>query len=317
MGDCIRCLHGGVHTARATILRSCRVATSNAVNASPRLGSPGLPTRTPPPGAHLGNQTATRAEEPVRSVEVGALLAIACVAYSMWLLEFVLPTGLSPLQSFDSEHYVVSEPYQALFRGFDVMAGTAYVVASVRLRRLLPPEPPGAIVAIGLGVFGLTTVADALFVPDCIATMDPVCERLEFTGHVSWHHLLHLGSSVVSQLAFIAVAFGIQRLATLRGTARERILTRLLLVLLLLAGLACVTCYAVDWVGIPQRIQLIVIAAGTMGAAVWLFGRRVPDGWDVMLRRWANPTTGGTPRESCPSRGGLGSPRRQAVLSGW
>ncbi len=308
MGDCIRCGHGGVHTARATTLRSYRVATGNAVNASPRRRSPGLPTRTPQPGTHLGNQTATQDEEPVRrsairfraarsrtpdqrrpfalrSVEVGALLAVASVAYSMWLLEFVLPTGLSPVQSFVSEHYVVSEPYQALFRGFDVVAGIVYVVASVRLRRLLPSEPSGASVAIGLGVFGLTTVIDALFVPDCIATINPVCERLELTGHVSWHHLLHLGSSFVSQLAFIVVALGIQHLATLRGTARERILTRLLLALLLIAGLACLTCYQVGWVGIPQRIQLIVIAAGTMGAAVWLLCRHVPDGRDVMSRQ--------------------------------
>lgn len=307
MGDCIRCLHGGVHTARATTLRSYRVATSNAANASARLRSSGLPTRTPQPGTHLGNQTATRAEEPVRrsairfraarsrtpdqrtpfalrSVEVGALLAVASVAYSMWLLEFVLPTGLSPLQSFVSEHYVVSEPYQALFRGFDVVAGIVYVVASVRLRRLLPFGPSGASVAIGLGVFGLTTVTDAQFVPDSI-TIDPVCERLELTGHVSWHHLLHLGSSFVSQLAFIVVALGIQRLATLRGTARERILTRLLLALLLIAALGCLTCYEVGWVGIPQRIQLIVIAAGTMGAAVRLLRRHVPDGRDVMSRQ--------------------------------
>ena len=125
-------------------------------------------------------------------------------------------------------------------------------------------------------MFGLTTVTDALFVPDCIATIEPVCERLEFTGHVSWHHLLHLGSSFVSQLAFIVVALGIDRLAAVGGTAVERILTRLLLAILLLCGLGCLTFYEVGWVGIPQRIQLIMIAAATMGAAIWLFRHPSP-----------------------------------------
>jgi hypothetical protein len=114
---------------------------------------------------------------------------IAGGAYSMWILEFVLPTGLSPVQSFVSEHYVVSQPYHALFRCADVVAGVVYIVVASRLTRLLTYGLAGTAVVVGLGVFGLTTVTDALFVPDCIATTDPVCERLELTGHVSWQHI--------------------------------------------------------------------------------------------------------------------------------
>ena len=117
-------------------------------------------------------------------------------------------------------------------------------------------------------VFGLTTVTDALFVPDCIATTDPVCARLELTGHVSWQHLAHLGSSVASQIAFIVVAFGIEHLATIYGTAAERVATRVLLAILMISGLGCLMFYEIGWVGIPQRIELVVIAAGTFGAAV-------------------------------------------------
>ena len=193
---------------------------------------------------------------------------IAGIAYSMWILEFVLPTGLSPLQSFVSEHYVVSQPYHALFRCADVVAGVVYMVVASRLTRLLTYGLAGTAVVIGLGVFGLTTVTDALFVPDCIATTDPVCERLELTGHVSWQHLVHLGSSVASQIAFIVVAFGIEHLATVYGTAAERVVTRVLLAILVISGLGCLTFYEIGWVGIPQRIQLVVIAAGTFGAAV-------------------------------------------------
>jgi hypothetical protein len=199
---------------------------------------------------------------------VGVLLMVAGVAYSMWILEFVLPTGLSPVRSFVSEHYVISQPYHALLRSADVVAGVAYMAAASRLTRLLPHGLAGTAVAIGLGVFGLTTVTDAVFVPDCIATTDPVCERLELTGHVSWQHLLHLGSSAASQIAIILVALGIEHLATVYGTAPERVVTRVLLAILVISGLGCLTFYEIGWVGIPQRIQLLVIAAGTFGAAV-------------------------------------------------
>jgi hypothetical protein len=199
---------------------------------------------------------------------VGVLLMIAGVAYSMWILEFVLPTGLSPVQSFVSEHYVVTQPYHALFRCADVVAGVVYMIVASRLTGLLSYGLAGTAVVVGLGVFGLTTVTDALFVPDCIATTDPVCERLELTGHVSWQHLAHLGSSVASQIAFIVVAFGIDHLATVYGTAAERVATRVLLVILVISGLGCLTFYEIGWVGIPQRIELVVIAAGTFGAAV-------------------------------------------------
>ena len=36
----------------------------------------------------------------------------------------------------------------------------------------------------------------------------------------------------------------------------------------MISGLGCLTFYEIGWVGIPQRIQLVVIAAGTFGAAV-------------------------------------------------
>ena len=67
------------------------------------------------------------------------LLLVAGVAYSLWLLELVLPTGLDPVRSFVSEHYPVFQPYQRLFRAADVVAGAAYVLAAWLLRRILPP----------------------------------------------------------------------------------------------------------------------------------------------------------------------------------
>jgi len=123
------------------------------------------------------------------------LLLVAGGAYGLWLLEFFLPTGVDPVRSFVSEHYPVFQPYQQFFRAADVVAGAAYVPATWLLRRVLPPTRSAAALRWSLVVFGAGTVIDAVFVPDCVSTVDPACARLEFTGQVSWQHLTHLGSS--------------------------------------------------------------------------------------------------------------------------
>ncbi|MBE1494064.1 hypothetical protein H4696_001164 [Amycolatopsis lexingtonensis] len=62
------------------------------------------------------------------------MLLAAGGAYSLWLLEFFLPTGLDPVRSFVSEHYPVFQPYQQLFRTADLVAGATYVSAAWLLR---------------------------------------------------------------------------------------------------------------------------------------------------------------------------------------
>lgn len=72
---------------------------------------------------------------------------------------------------------MVSEPYQLLFRSVDVIAGALYLIVAVALGYLLPRGWLSRGVVLRLGAFGATTITDALFVPDCIATVDPACER--------------------------------------------------------------------------------------------------------------------------------------------
>lgn len=196
------------------------------------------------------------------------LLLVAGVAYSLWLLEFVLPTGLDPVRSFVSEHYPVFQPYQQLFRAADVVAGATYVIVALFLRRVLQPDRSAVVLCWSLAVFGSGTVTDAVFVPDCVSTVDPVCERLEFTGQVSWQHLLHLGSSVVTQLAVVVIAFAAGRLAARYGTRADRTLIRVLLTIWAVAGLTCVAGYPLGWPGLPQRIQLLAMSAATAAGAI-------------------------------------------------
>ncbi|MGW4060812.1 DUF998 domain-containing protein [Amycolatopsis sp. NPDC004747] len=201
------------------------------------------------------------------------LLLVAGGAYALWLLEFVLPTGLDPVRSFVSEHYPVFQPYQQLFRAGDLIAGAAYVAAAYLLRRRLPPARCAVALRRSLVVFGAGTVLDAVFVPDCVSTVDPVCERLEFTGQVSWQHLVHLGSSVVTQLAVVVIAFATLRLAGRYGSQGDRRLVRVLFTIWAVAGLACVAAYPFGWPGLPQRIQLLVMSAATAAGAIRCFHR--------------------------------------------
>lgn len=203
----------------------------------------------------------------------GVLLIGAGVAYSAWLLEFLLPTGVSPVRSFVSEHYVASLPHDWLFRSDDIIAGCLYLVAAVAVGRLLPRGWISTAIVLGLAVFGGTTIADALFVPDCLTTVDRVCLHRELTGQVSWHHIVHLGSSVISQIAVVAVLFGVERLAAWFGTVAQRWLARFALTVVAITAIGCVTFYRAGWVGVAQRVELIVIAAATLWVAVWLLAR--------------------------------------------
>ncbi|MGW7534931.1 DUF998 domain-containing protein [Amycolatopsis sp. NPDC054798] len=214
-------------------------------------------------------RTARRAAAPgERRRLAGWLLLAAGAAYAAWLLEFLLPTGLSPVSGFVSEHYPVFQPYQQLFRAGDLVAGAGYLAAAWLLRRVLPSSGAAAVTWGSLIVFGAATIADAAFVPDCVSTVDPVCERREFAGQVSWHHLTHLAASATAQLAVIGVAFALSRLAARTGSRRGRALVRVLFVLWAVAGIGCLACYPFGLTGVPQRIQLLVMSAATIAAAV-------------------------------------------------
>ena len=167
------------------------------------------------------------------------------------------------VQSFVSEHYVVSQPYHAL--------------SPRRCRRVYgrrePTDAPTNLWPGGYRRCGRTRRIrvdhghDALFVLDWIATTD------------------RSASASSSTVTFVAApsASGVERCVADRvhsrrvrdrtsghhyGTAAERVATRVMLAILMISGLGCLTFYEIGWVGIPQRIQLVVIAAGTFGAAV-------------------------------------------------
>ncbi|MFG3055093.1 DUF998 domain-containing protein [Kitasatospora sp. NPDC048239] len=60
---------------------------------------------------------------------VAALLLLSAVAYTAWVLEVVLSTGLDPVQAYVSELAAEDQPLGGLFRATDLVAGLAAIAA--------------------------------------------------------------------------------------------------------------------------------------------------------------------------------------------
>ncbi|MBP0454108.1 DUF998 domain-containing protein [Kitasatospora sp. RG8] len=74
------------------------------------------------PSPHLGRRN-------VRLVATALLLS--AVAYTAWVLEVVLSTGLDPVQAYISELAAEGQPLGGLFRATDLVAGLAVLTAAV------------------------------------------------------------------------------------------------------------------------------------------------------------------------------------------
>ncbi|MFD7900720.1 DUF998 domain-containing protein [Kitasatospora sp. NPDC059747] len=61
---------------------------------------------------------------------VAVLLLISAVAYTAWVLEVVLSTGLDPVQAYISELAAADQPLGGLFRATDLVAGLAVLAAA-------------------------------------------------------------------------------------------------------------------------------------------------------------------------------------------
>ncbi|MBP2180912.1 DUF998 domain-containing protein [Amycolatopsis magusensis] len=116
-----------------------------------------------------------RGLRPVRRMAV-ALLVLAVVAYSAWLWELVVPTGLSVLRSPVDEATARDRPYRDLFRIAEIAAGIMFIVAVPPLNRLAPIHWLSRLSVVAVGVFGVTLIAHALLPLDCAMSVNALCE---------------------------------------------------------------------------------------------------------------------------------------------
>lgn len=135
---------------------------------------------------------------------VAVLLALGATAYTAWVLEAVLGTGLDPLRTYVSELAAADQPFGALFRATDLIAGLLVLAgalwALVRYRPRTQWEVTGW---AALAVFGAATAVDSRLPLSCAPTADAVCVARESAGLVPATHAAHGWSSSIASTAVV------------------------------------------------------------------------------------------------------------------
>lgn len=186
----------------------------------------------------------------------GVWLVAAAFLYSCWLLELVLPTGLSMVDSYVSELLADDQPYRWVFRCTDALAACCLLLAARRMR--------GRLVVAAVLVFAAATLADTVLSLDCAASVDALCRHREGSGGVSLGHRLHQVTSVLTFVSAMAAAVGLER-----STRRWDV--RVVVALLATTGVLSAVLANQPGAGLVQRAQLLIIAAGLLlGARISL-----------------------------------------------
>ncbi|QHC21523.1 DUF998 domain-containing protein [Streptomyces sp. GS7] len=206
-----------------------------------------------------------------------ALLLLGAVAYTAWVLELVIATGLDPVRAYVSELAAADQPLGGLFRATDLVAGLL-VLAGALTALTGPTGPTGSASAErrpwaaagwgALALFGGATAVDSRLPLSCAPTSDPECAARETAGLVPATHTAHAVSSSLAMLGALAAL--VLLTAAARRYGNRPVLARFgpPLVLAELAAtlwtLAAVAAFSADrgtWaLGVGQRLQVLLVA---------------------------------------------------------
>ncbi|GHJ93682.1 hypothetical protein SNE510_32010 [Streptomyces sp. NE5-10] len=227
------------------------------------------------------------------------LLFLGALAYTAWVLEVVVRTGLDPVRTYVSELAAADQPLGGLFRATDLAAGLLVLAGAVTgllaTRAPAGPAPDPGVprwartdtgsparrpwLLVGwsaLALFGAATVLDSRLPLSCAPTVDPECAARETAGLVPATHAAHAVSSGLAMtgalVAMVALTVAARRYGLWRPLAR----TGPALVALELAAtawtLAAVAAFEAGrglWsLGAGQRLQVLLVAVWTGVLAV-------------------------------------------------
>ncbi|RFU85457.1 DUF998 domain-containing protein [Streptomyces triticagri] len=223
------------------------------------------PPRTPPAEPHSAEPHPGR---PLRAADV--LLLLGAVAYSAWLTEMFVATGLDPLRTYVSELAAEGEPLGRLLRSTDLAAGLLLTAAAATaLAAGRRPRSRWAVTGLtALAVFGAATVADSRVPLSCTPTADPACAEREAAGLVPGTHVAHTYTSSLAVTAAL-VAMVALTLAVRRGRRRDLlartgpwiVAAELAASAWTLASVAAFEAGDGTWLlGLAQRLQVLLIA---------------------------------------------------------
>ncbi|MFF3760521.1 DUF998 domain-containing protein [Streptomyces sp. NPDC002185] len=226
----------------------------------------------------------------------GVLLALGALAYTAWLLEVLVVTGLDPVRTYVSELAAADQPLGGLFRATDLAAGLLVLAGALtglaagreaRPRGLgdltsgheVRPRGPGTEPGprapsqdrqpgprrrpwlltgwAALAVFGAATAVDSRLPLSCAPTADPACAARETAGLVPATHTAHAVSSGLAMTGALVALVALTVAARRYGRWPTLARTGPVLVALELAATA--------W-------TLAAVAAFEAGRGIWSLG---------------------------------------------
>ncbi|SFQ74145.1 Protein of unknown function [Amycolatopsis arida] len=234
----------------------------------------------------------SRGVRAARAVAV-TLLLVGGLGYSAWLLEAVLPLGLSPVHSYTTEASALDQPYSRLFRVADVGSGAAFVLAVPFLLRLVPAQfwPRMSVTAIGL--FGMNLLVAAAYPLDCARSASEQCRQRIATDEVPTAHWVHVATWTFTVLLYLASCACAERWWP-EGFWRRAARTAFVLVLASALGMVALELLAGGrYVGLLERFQLLtMVALLVVGTAYLLDSARLRHAAGLAYRHRTTPPAG-------------------------
>ncbi|MFG3283729.1 DUF998 domain-containing protein [Streptomyces sp. NPDC048111] len=217
----------------------------------------------------------------VRTRPVAVLLALGALAYTAWVLELLLRTGLDPVQAYVSELAAADQPLGGLFRATDLAAGLLVLAAAVCALLRCDRRRWSLTGWAGLALFGAATAVDSRLPLSCAPTADPVCAARETAGLVPATHTAH---AVSSSLAMLGALVGVVALTVaarrhgwwpgLSGRVGSVLVgLELLATAWTLSAVAAFQAGRGTWaLGAGQRLQVLLVALW-LGVLAWSVAR--------------------------------------------
>ncbi|WP_079125913.1 DUF998 domain-containing protein [Streptomyces sp. ERV7] len=215
---------------------------------------------------------AAEEDEPISRVRPAVvLLALGALAYTAWVLEVVLHTGLDPVRTYVSELAAADQPLGGLFRATDLTAGALVLAGSSWALYRCERRAWSVAGWAGLVLFGAATVADSRLPLSCAPTADPECAARETAGLVPATHTAHAVSSSLAMtgalVAVVALTVAARRYGRWAPLARYGPVLAVLELAVTVWTLAAIAAFQAGrgtWsLGAGQRAQVLIVA-------VWL-----------------------------------------------
>ncbi len=196
------------------------------------------------------------------------LLLLGALAYTAWVLELVIATGLDPVRAYVSELAAADQPLGGLFRATDLVAGALVLAGALTALAAVRRRPWTAAGLSALALFGAATALDSRLPLSCAPTSDPVCAARETAGLVPATHTAHAVSSTLAMLgalaALLLLTVAARRYGHWPALARlgpPLVLAELAATAWTLAEVAALTAGRGTWaLGVGQRLQVLLVA---------------------------------------------------------